>query len=75
MLLASVKLEIKRKFFWNVNPSWINDESCSIARLTWTLMDKRRTNQLLGLSGDVILTIVAVLICHGKSSGKNETSV
>ena len=54
MPLASVKLDIERKFFWDTKLSWVNEESCSIAKLTWSLMDERRTNQLLGLSRDVI---------------------
>ena len=61
---ATVKLDIERKFFRDVNLNSVNEESCSIARFTWSLMDKRRTNQLLGLSRDVILTTVAVLTGH-----------
>ena len=44
--------------------SWVNEESCSIPKLSWPLMDKRRTNQLLDLSLDLILTTVAVLTGH-----------
>ena len=40
---ASVKLAIARKFFLTANLS------CSTARLSWPLMYRRRTNQLLGL--------------------------
>ena len=57
--LASVKLDIERKFFRDANPFWVNEKSCSIARLTWSLMDKRHTN-LIGLSRDIISTTVAV---------------
>ena len=32
----------------------------STARLAWPLMDRRRTNQLLGLVRDIISTIVAM---------------
>ena len=64
MPLAWVMLDIERKFFRNVKLSWINEESCSTARLTWFLMDRRRTNQLLGLGRDVISTTMAVLTGH-----------
>ena len=39
--LASVKLNIERKLFRDANLPQV----CSIARLTWLLMDIRRTNQ------------------------------
>ena len=71
MPLASVKLDIERKFFRDANLSWVNEGICSIAGLTWPLMDKKRTIQLFGLSRDVISTTVAVL-CYGKIRGKNE---
>ena len=45
MPLSSVKLNIERKFFRDANLTWINVESCSTARLTWPLMDRRRTKQ------------------------------
>ena len=45
--LDSVKLAIARKFFRDANLSWVTEEFCSAARLTWPLMDRRRTNQLL----------------------------
>ena len=32
--LASVKLDIEQEFFQDANPSWVNEGSCSIARLT-----------------------------------------
>ena len=34
VLLASVKLAIARKFFRDANLSWVNEESCSTAKLT-----------------------------------------
>ena len=34
MPLASVKLDIERKFSWDANLSWVNEESCFTARLT-----------------------------------------
>ena len=48
MPFASFKLAIARKFFCDANLSWVNDESCFTTRLIWLLMDRRRTNQLLG---------------------------
>lgn len=64
MPLASVKLAITRKFFLDANLSWVNEESCSTARLTWPLMDRRRTNQLLGLGRGIISITVAMLTGH-----------
>ena len=60
MKFALVKLAIVRKFFRGANLSWVNVESCFTARLTWPLMDRRRTNQLLGLGRDIISTMVAM---------------
>ena len=54
--LASIKLDIEQKFFRDAKLSWLNEESCSTASLIWSLMDRRRTNQLLGLGRDVIST-------------------
>ena len=62
--INSVKLDIERKFFGDANLSWVNEESCSAARITWLLMDRRHTNQLLGLGYDVISTTVAVITCY-----------
>ena len=64
MPLASVKLTIVWRFFRDANLTWVNEESCSTARLTWPKMDRRRTNRLLGLGRDVISTTVAVLTGH-----------
>ena len=64
MPLAAVKLGIERKFFGDANLSWVNEESCTIARCIWPLMDKRRTNQLLGLSRDIISITMGVLTGH-----------
>ena len=61
MPLASFKLATAWKFFLDANLSWVNEESCSTARLTWPLMDRRCTNQLLGLDCDFISTTVAML--------------
>ena len=47
MPLNSFKVAIARKFSRDVNLSWINEESCSTARLTWSSIDRRHTNQLL----------------------------
>ena len=60
--LVSVKLDIERKFFCNANRSWVNKESCSTERLTWPLMDRRHTNQLLGLGRDVKSTTVTLQV-------------
>ena len=61
MPLTLVKSAIERKFFRDANLSWVNEESCSIARLIWPSIDKRRTNQLLGLGRNVISITVAML--------------
>ena len=52
MPLSSVKLAIARKYFRDANLSWVNEESFTTARLTWPLMDRRNTNQLLRLGRD-----------------------
>ena len=62
--LASIKLDMERKFFRDANLSWVNEESCSIARLNCPLMLKRRANHLLDLSREVISNTVAVLTGH-----------
>ena len=59
--LSSMKLAIARKFFRDANLFWINKESCSTAIITWPLMDRRHTNQLLNFGTDVISTTVAML--------------
>ena len=61
MPLASIKLNIVGKFFRDAKLSWINEESCSTARLTWPLMNGRPTNQLLGFGCYFNLTAGAVL--------------
>ena len=61
LLLASVKLTIVRKFFRDAYLSWVNMESCPIARFTWPLMDRRCTNQLIRLRSDIISTTAALL--------------
>ena len=58
--LASVMLAIVRKFFRNANLYWVNVESCSTARLTGSYMDRRRTNNLLGLGRDIISTMITM---------------
>ena len=73
MPLASVKLAFARKFFQNANLSWVNIESASTARLTWPLMGRKRTNQLLGLGRDIISTTVAMFTGHcvmGRLAGR-----
>ena len=55
---TSFKLTIARKFFRDANLSWISEEFCSNAGLTWPLMDRRRTKQLLGLGRNIISIIV-----------------
>ena len=47
MPLASFKLGIARIFFRDTNLSRVNEEFCSTARLTWLLMDRRRTNLIV----------------------------
>ena len=64
MPFALVKLNIEQKFFRNANLFQVNQESCSTARLTWPLMNRRHTNQLLSLDCDVISTTVVVLTAH-----------
>ena len=64
MPVASVKLNIERKFFRDANQSWANKESCCTARLAWSLMDRRHTNQLFGLGRDVISITMAVFTGH-----------
>ena len=62
MPLASFKLASVRKFFPDANLSWVNEESCSIARLTWPIhlyiKDSRITNQLLGLEAEEEETVI-----------------
>ena len=58
---SSFELNIERKFVWDANLFWVNEDSYSIARFTWPLMDKRRTNKLLGFSRDIISTIHCVM--------------
>ena len=62
--LPLTQLAIAWKFFWDANLCWVNKQSYSTARLTWTLIDRRRTNQLLGLDRDVILTTMGMLTDH-----------
>ena len=62
MPLSFVLLNIEQKFFRDANLLWVNKESWSTARLTWPLMIRRRTNQLLGLAREDISTTVTV--CH-----------
>ena len=57
MPLISFKLAILS--FRYANLSWINEEI--IARLTWPSINIRRTNQLLGVSQNIISTTVAKL--------------
>ena len=53
MPLTYFKLAIARKFSRDANLSWINEESCSTARLTWIEIV---TNHLLGVGRNIILT-------------------
>ena len=64
MPLPSFKLAFPGRFFRDFNLYWVNVESCSVARLTWPLMDRRRTNQLLGLNRDIISSKVAMCTGH-----------
>ena len=64
MQVASVVLDIERKFFRDAKLSWVNEESSSIARLTFPLMNKARTKQILGIGRDVISLTVAVFTAH-----------
>ena len=64
MPLASFKLAIVRKFVLDANLVWINEKFCSTARLTWPVIDRKRTSQLLGLDRDIISATVSMLAGH-----------
>ena len=57
----TVKLTIARNFFRDANLSWVNEETCSTARLTWPSMDRRSTNQLRRVGRYIISITMTVL--------------
>ena len=64
MTLIKFKLAIAWKFYRDVNLSWINEDSCSTARLSWPSMNKSCTNQLLGLGRNIISITLTILTGH-----------
>ena len=61
--LAFIKLDGK-EILSGCKHSWLNEESCSTAKLTWPLMNRRRTVQLFGLDSDIISMTFAMLTVH-----------
>ena len=63
-LIISVKLAIGQQFFRDANLSCTNEESCSIARPTWSMLNRKRNKRLLKLDRKVISITVDMLTCH-----------